>query len=312
MVIKKVKLIKRKFLEEENGSALVLFTLSFIVILGIAGVVIDGGIVYNTKSHLKKTANAAVLSGAQELTNSNAAVSEVVQNILNAHGEEKSLKEMDIRPNEEYKLRVILEKNVPLYFSKLFKIYSMKVSVASSAELLPMNRASGAVPLGIDDSIPLEYLKEYTLKVDSGDSAYGNFGILALSGPGAKLYEHDLRYGYNGELKVGDVIDTQTGNIAGKTRDAINARIDACPYPANDFEHRDCSRIILVLVYKPYNVQSNQLKQVKITGFAYFYIKQPMGKDDSSITGYFIKRAGTGYGDNNIKDNGAYAMRLTE
>ena len=299
-------------MKEENGSALVLFTLSFVVILGIAGLVIDLGMAYNTKSHLKKTANAAVLSGAQELTNSNDAVKAVVDNILEAHKESGSLKEAAIMSNGQSSLRVALEKDVPTYFLKLFKLNSIKVSAASAASIAPINRGSGAVPLGIDDSIPLEYMKEYTLKVDSGDSEYGNFGILALSGPGAQLYEQDLQYGSKTELKVGDIVDTQTGNVEGKTRTAINARITACSNPVNDFVHRDCPRIVLILVYKPHNVVSNQLKQVEITGFAYFYIKEPMSMQDSSIKGYFIKRAGTGYGNENVRDNGAYAIKLTE
>lgn len=307
-----MKFFKTGIMKEENGSALVLFTLSFVIILGIAGLVIDLGMAYNTKSHLRKTADAAVLSGAQELTNSSNAVRAVVDNILEAHKESGSLKEVDIMPNGQNKLRVVLEKDVPMYFLKLFKLNSIKVSAASTAAIAPIGRGSGAVPLGIDDSIPLAYMKEYVLKVDSGDSTYGNFGILALSGPGAQLYEQDLQYGYKGELKVGDIIDTQTGNIEGKTRNAINARIAACTNPVYDPNHRDCPRVVLVLVYKPYNVVSNQMKQVKITGFAYFFIKQPMSIHDSSITGYFIKRAGTGYGDEKIRDNGAYAIKLTE
>lgn len=304
--------IKLMSFKKENGSVLVLFALLFVIVLGIAGLVIDGGILYNTKSHLKKTANAAVLSGAQELTNDNESVNEVVFQILKAHGEEGSFKDIQIKSNNEYKLKVTLEKNVPLYFLKLFKINSINITVSSTAGLVPMNRGRGAVPLGIDKNIPLEYMKEYSLKVDSGDSCYGNFGILALSGVGAKLYEQDLMYGYDGEIKVGDIISTQTGNISGKTCDAINYRIDSCPYPDNDFNHRDCPRVILILVYEPYEVQSNQLKKVKITGFAYFYIKMPMDKNDSSITGYFIKRAGNGFGDEYTEDKGAYAIKLME
>jgi hypothetical protein len=307
-----MRIKKGFFFSEENGSTLVLFALAFVVILASAGLVIDAGILYTTKSHLKKTANAAVLSGAQELTGSNDSVSKIVAEILKEHGEEESLQELSIKTEDENKVRVILEKDVQTYFMKLFNIDSVRVTAAASAEISPMYRAKGAVPLGIDESIPLEYMKEYTLKVDSGDSIYGNFGILALSGPGAKLYENDLRYGYDGEIEVGDIIDTQTGNVEGKTKSAIDSRINACPYGLNDFSNRDCSRVVLILVYKPYNVQSNQMKQVKISGFAYFYIKSPMNSKDSSVTGYFIKQTGTGFGDKAYADNGAYSVRLTE
>ena len=303
---------KQKLYREEQGTAVVLFALSIAIIFGMAGLVIDVGILYQTKSELKKTSNAAVLSGAQELTNGNNLVNNIVMEILKANKEEGNLKEINIQTNNVNQLKVVLEKDVPLYFLKIFKMNSIKVTESSTAKLVPINRAAGAVPLGIDKSVPLVYLKEYILKVDSGDSAYGNFGILALSGPGAKLYEQDLMYGFDGDIKVGDIIDTQTGNISGKTESAVNYRINLCPYPVNDISHRDNSRIILVLVYEPYNVQSNQMKQVKVTGFAYFYIKSPVDKHDSTITGYFIKRAGGGSGDINGADKGAYAIKLTQ
>jgi hypothetical protein len=177
---------------------------------------------------------------------------------------------------------------------------NMKISASSTAALASMASAEGAVPLGIDESVPLEYMREYTLKVDGGDSQYGNFGVLALSGVGAKLYEQDLRNGFNQKLKVGDIISTQTGNIEGKTRDAINYRIASSPYLEGDISNRDDPRVILILIYRPYRVDSNQIKEVEITGFAYFYIKSPMDMHDSSIKGYFIKRAGTGIGEDEI------------
>ncbi|GAA0182622.1 hypothetical protein SH2C18_49680 [Clostridium sediminicola] len=303
---------KYRLMKEESGSSIVIFSLFLVIILGIAGLVIDGGYLYQTKSHLRKTANAAVLSGAQELPNSSTSVNHVVLDILKAHDEENSLKEINIQTIDKYKLSITLEKEVQMNFLRLFKINSLKVKVSSSTELAPMSSGTGVVPLGIDKDIPLEFMKEYTLKVDSGDSQYGNFGILALSGPGAKLYEQDLMYGYDGEIKIGDIIETQTGNIEGKTRDAINYRINSCNHLVNDFSHRDCSRIVLILVYEPCEYKGNQLKEVKVTGFAYFYMKEPVDKHDSSIKGYFIRRAGSGLGDDTIMDNGAYVIRLTE
>jgi hypothetical protein len=303
---------KLKFHEEEDGNGLLLFFLFFLIFVGITGVVIDMGIVYKTKSELRKTVNAAVLSAAQELKNSDTAVNRVITDILKADGEESSLKGVAIRPNGENKLSVTLGKDVPMSFMKLFYINSVPVSVTSSAGIAPLSRSVGAVPLGIDKNITLEYMKEYKLKVDAGSSVYGNFGILALSGVGANLYEQDLMYGYKSELKIGDIIGTQTGNVEGKTRTGVNYRINASPYLTDDYSHRDDPRVILILVYEPYLIAENQLKSVKICGFAYFYLKQPMGYQDSEITGYFIQRVGTGTGSINTRDNGAYAIKLTE
>lgn len=297
---------------EENGNGMLLFFLFIFIFIGVTGVVVDMGIVYKTKSELRKIANAAVLSGAQELTRDEIYVREVVDNILKANGEEESLKECLVKPDNQNKVKVTLEKDVPLTFMKLFNIKSVPVRVSSSAGIVPLSRAVGAVPLGIDKNVPLEYMKEYKLKVDAGSSSTGYFGILALSGVGANLYEEDLMYGYESELKIGDIIGTQTGNVDGKTRNGVNFRINSSPYLTDDISHRDDPRVILVLVYEPYEIATNQLKSVKICGFAYFYLKEPMGQNDSSITGYFIQRVGTGTGSMNTKDNGAYAIKLVE
>ncbi|TYP69430.1 Tad domain-containing protein [Paenibacillus methanolicus] len=298
------------FIEEERGSTIVLAGLSMLLLLTIAGLVVDGGIMYAEKSHLQKTANAAALSGAQELTGRSGAAEAVVQSILEAHGEQGSLISAEIVPMST--VRVKLKKEIGLGFAKLLGKATATVTAEAAARIMPMGRAAGVAPLGIDESITLEYLKPYKLKVDSSGVEAGYFGILALGGPGASTYESNLKYGYPSEIETGDIIDTQTGNVAGKTRDSINLRIDQDPYPAGEFWHRDSSRVILIPVYKPYHYGSNQLKTIEVTGFAYFYILEPMSSKDTAITGMFIERAGTGYAGTDIVNKGAYAIRLIE
>lgn len=300
----------KKILKEERGNAIILAALSLVGLLGIAGLALDGGNVYMTKSELQKVANASVLSGAQELTGNEQDVNQVVTDILNAHKESASLKNLQINMGD--RLSVDLTKTVPLSFASIFGFKSMDVTVHAAAGISPMGRAVGAAPLGINEDIPLEFYKTYQLKVGSSGVDAGNFGILALGGPGASTYEDNLRYGYQEELKIGDIVDTQTGNIAGKTRDVIQDRINGCSEIPGDYNIRNCSRIILVPVYKPYSYSSNQLQSIQITGFAYFYITDPMDQKDTSINGVFIKRAGTGFFENGSSDNGAYCIRLIE
>ncbi|MDF2548026.1 MAG: hypothetical protein K0R93_2924 [Anaerosolibacter sp.] len=299
----------KKFLPAQTGSALVLVSLSIALLMGVTGLVIDGGVLYTTKSHLQKTARAAVLSGAQELSNDVPSVENVVQDILLAHQAKDHLSNLTIDPGQQ--VSVTLRKEVSMSFMKILGFHHVPVEASATAKIQQMGRAQGAAPLGIDEAIPLEFNKEYKLKVDQTEVSYGNFGVLALSGPGAQTYEENLRFGYRGEIKIGDIIDTQTGNIAGKTRTAIDERITNCSLP-DDLDHRDCSRILLVPVYRTHNHENNQLKQIKVTGFAYFYIKEPMSPQDTSITGMFIKRVGTGYTDFNALDKGAYSIKLTE
>jgi hypothetical protein len=299
-----------KFINNERGNVAVLVALSFMGLLAIAGLAIDGGLLYMTKTHLQKTANAAVLSGAQELTNNEEKVRVIVNDILKAHKEETTINNLHVEL--ENRVAVSLVKPVKLSFARIFGFDKVNVKVRSAAELRPIGRAAGAAPLGIDERTPLEYLKPYKLKVDSSDSVSGYFGILALGGPGARTYEENLQYGYQEELKIGMVIDTQTGNIAGKTRTVVQELVNGCPESPRDVFDRDCSRVILVPVYKPYQFDSNQLKSVEITGFAYFYITDPMSATDTSITGMFIKRTGTGYEENGSITRGAYKIRITE
>lgn len=300
-----------RFPKNQDGSTLPLVALMLVGLLAMTGLVIDMGTLYVTKSHLQKTANAAVLSGAQELTSSDTAVTQVVQHILDDHNERPSLQSLSIEL--EHKVAIDLEKDVYLKFAQLLGIDRLPVKVHAAAQLGVMGQAEGAAPLGIDEAIPLEFGRTYKLKVDQTEVEQGNFGILALGGPGANTYEDNLRFGYKEELKIGDVIETQTGNIAGKTRSSIRERIENCPYEVGDIHHRDCSRILLVPVYRPFQHESGkQLKKVEITGFAYFYITEPMSPQDTAITGQFIKRSGRGFVDSGASANGAYTIRLTE
>ncbi|WP_349409453.1 pilus assembly protein TadG-related protein [Pseudalkalibacillus sp. SCS-8] len=301
-------------LSEEKGSAIVMIGLAMVALLAILGLVIDGGSLYMTKSHLQKVANAAVLSGAQELTTTENEVRQVVQSILTDHDEGESLETMTIKMGDE--VRVNLHKNVPLFFSALFGVDTTPVEVEAAAEIKEMGEAVGAAPLGIDDSVPLEFYKEYKLKVGPHENESGVFGILALGGTGAKTYEENLRNGYQSSIKIGDIIDTQTGNIAGKTRSVVNELVNACTISEEEMKAganpRSCERILLVPVYTPYDADQNQMKSIKVTGFAYFYLNEPMDKKSTEISGMFIRRAGTGFVDESLENNGAYAIRLTE
>lgn len=300
----------KSLLGREEGSVIVLVALSMMLLLAMAGLVIDLGTVFATKAQLQKTANAAVLSGAQELTNAQSAVTDVVNQVLTDHGELGSLINTSIQM--EKRVSVELSRDVPLAFSKLFGFDSFPVDVHAAAELQTMSRATGVAPLGIEDSVQLEYYQDYTLKVDQTEVNTGNFGVLALGGTGASTYEDNLKYGYQSEIKIDDILDTQTGNVAGKTRDGVQDRINRCPYPAGETDHRDCPRVVLIPVYHPYEISVNQVKKVKITGFAYFYIMESMNFQDKTIRGMFIKRAGTGFVNPVAINYGAFGIRLTE
>ncbi|WP_342387824.1 Tad domain-containing protein [Salinicoccus bachuensis] len=302
----------RQLLKKEEGNSFLLMALGLMLALGMLGLVVDGGYLYMTKSHMQKTANAAALSGAQELPNSSEKVNQVVGEILNHHGESDSLLFSNIEG--ENQLHVGVGREVPLFFSSLFGIDSVMIGADAKAGLHAMTAGVGVVPLGLDESVEINYEdpEPHKLKVGAGDSETGNFGILALEGPGGKLYSEALMHGFDGELKVGEIIKTQTGNIAGKTEAGVTHRMDNCPYPDGDYQQRDCARIMLIPVYKALDDGGNQVKRVEITGFAYFYLTEQTDGDADSIEGIFIRRAGPGESDAEAPlDRGAYTIKLT-
>lgn len=305
----------KKLFNNEEGSVVVIVSLALIGILTMTALVIDLGNLFVTKSHLKKAANASVLSAGQELINTSNAVENILTEVLEAHDEASSMIDNTIELGTRVSLK--LRKEVPLTFAKLLGYPSYPVEVISAAQIQSMGKAKGAAPIGIDEAFHLEYGETYRLKVDQTEVDTGNFGVLALSGPGAQTYENNLLYGYSEEIKVGDIIDTQTGNIAGKTRSVVNERVSGCPYSGEDLEnhlleHRDCPRVLLIPVYRPYDHTTNQLKQVEIVGFAFFYLMEPMSLYDTSISGRFIKRVDTGYSDSEAVSRGAYSIKLVE
>ncbi|NBI28362.1 TadE/TadG family type IV pilus assembly protein [Chengkuizengella marina] len=317
----------KQFIHDEKGSSLVFISISLVVLLAFVGLVVDFGKLYVIKTDLQKTANAAALSGAQELMNDAIKVEEIVGVILDEHDQQNNLEDTEI--NMEQDVTVFLSEEVPLFFSKIFGFTKIDVPVRAKAEIKTIGSAYGVVPLGIDESVELNYYESYTLKVgpkgQSGGNGNGNgngnnfgsgfFGALDLGGRGASNYENNLRHGYDGVIKIGDIIETKTGNMAQPTIRPINERINSCNY---DFElggelPRDCSRIILVPVYRPLSSPGNQLKEVEVVGFAYFYIMDQENDKDTSITGMFIKHTGAGsINDDEDVDFGAYAIRLTD
>lgn len=297
----------RDFHKDERGNIILIAAFLMLVLTAFAGLVVDGGHLYMSKANLQKAANAAALSGGQELTtNAGEPVTSIVKGILDAHDVLPYLQSINVTP--EKSVAVHLNEPVALFFSSIVGFDEVDVKVKATVEVGKMGRASGAAPIGIDDSIPLIYGNEYTLKVDETAGDTGYFGALALEGPGAKLYEQNLMYGFDGELKIGDIINTQTGNIAGPTKTAVDYLISTC----SDMTSRDCPRILLIPVYVPYNQTSNQMKQVKITGFAYFYISEPMDSHDKTIKGVFLKRVGPGFQLDDASEKGAYTIRLVE
>jgi len=282
---------------EEKGSAVVLLTLAISILAGAAALVADIGVAYVRQQRLAVAADAAALAGGQKLhlgprQARQAALDNAVKNGFSSDEIAITLEQ------DNQSLSVRIKSPMAAFFAPVLGLGGGgDLSAAARVESGTPTAIHGAAPLGIRQQ-PFIIGQQYTLKVGAGDQdeiiglGSGNFGALALGGPGAKKYRENLTHGYSGILRVGDVIETQTGNISGPTKRAIDFRL-AQPHPPHcspESRARDCPRLLLTPVYEPVESKGNQVKAVRIVGFAAFYIEEGPGSGrESVVTGRLVR-----------------------
>jgi hypothetical protein len=149
----------------------------------------------------------------------------------------------------------------------------------------PGVEGSTSIEVGFSD---YEFGQVYHMKLDS-DSEVGNFGPVAFDSRGGDAYRDDLRDGYNGVINIGQVIDTETGNMTGPTSQGLRARLDS----GVDFETwvargmpRDSSRLVYVPVTERIAPVGGR-SQVIVVSFAAFYLERQVGGAD--VSGRFVE-----------------------
>ena len=113
-----------------------------------------------------------------------------------------------------------------------------------------LSYAKGAIPIAIQKGA---YTSGQEILLKQSPPQSGNFGCLALGARGANTYRDNLKYGYNQTLKTGDLIDTEPGNMAGPTKEAVQYRISTGK-----------TKVIVPVVT---TWEESGRKQIKIEGF---------------------------------------------
>ncbi|HVJ48566.1 pilus assembly protein TadG-related protein [Desulfitobacterium sp.] len=279
---------ERKINPSERGSIAVIFALAMVVLLGSCAIVVDIGLLYVQKAKLQNTVDSAALAGVQELPGDTSKATDVAKAYALQNGTENITTRFEAN---NFKIIISAQKTVPTYFAKIWGINSEQISATARAMMLPPTSMSGAVPLSVQEQ-NFEYGALYTLKSGSSDQPgpySGWFGALRLSGSGAKTYETDLAYGYQGTLSFGQIVDVEPGNMSGPTQKGIETRFAQDQrVPRNTFA--DYGRNAPEIIYVPIVHLLDANKQVQIVGFAAFFLEGiPGNGNDSIITGRFIK-----------------------
>lgn len=294
-----------------KGSTIIIFSCSLIMVLVLSALVTDLGYIAAEKYKLANTADAAALAGAQDLhAGRDIAIAQAKAYVLKNQSE---LSLMEITVSDDNRaITVKLGKTVDYFFMRVVGYDSRQINVRATAVISSVGAYKGVRPFGIEKQ-EFVFGQDYVLKEGAGDGENGNYGGLALGGKGAANYRNLIINGYESELRVGDLVQTEPGNMAGPTRVGIEYLISQCkhtPACTHDNYAKGCPRIIVVPVIEFFEVCGRST--CRIVGFASFFIKDCVNSGGhTEVVGCFIKNAVTSsYVDESISDFGTVGMKL--
>lgn len=318
----------KSLLLDENGTVMVIVAGAMVALMGFAACVVDVGMLYAGRARLMDTADAAALAGAQELPSSETDAETVARDYIARNGENVSDFSVDAVGD---RLTVTANSDVDFFFAPVLGINTGDVGARAVATARAATTGKGVVPIGIDKEQPRIPGHEYELKMnappdDAINLGSGNFGALDLdgnNGGGGNDYRDRLRDGYEGVLKVGDIIIPESGNKVGPTEQGITPRLDGCTHSPKcipDNYDPDCPRVVIIPVYEIYQIQGQKVKSMRIVGFSAFLIKEfsedgnGQGNNSSAtIEGYFLDDYVMSGDSNPSQTNfGVYAVKLIE
>ncbi|MDI6705607.1 MAG: pilus assembly protein TadG-related protein [Bacillota bacterium] len=301
------------FLKKENGAVLMLFAILLPVLLGCTAIVVDFGSQYACKVRLDNIAQAAALAAAQDLQADAGLAEDKAYEYLNLNGIEDQHAQVQVSGYDN-SVEVTIQRDVDFFFGRILGLEDRRISSKAKAISTGLTSLSGAAPLGIL-SQDFVYGQLYKLKCGAPpEFGSGNFGALRLGGSGSSVYEENLKYGYQGKIEVGDIIETKSGNISGPTQRAISYRFSqdsrVPPNTIDDYD-RNAPQIIYIPVVEPYQTNDNHVYSVRVLGFAAFFVAGiPGSGDDSEIEGYFIRTVHSGTGSEGQPDYGLTTSKL--
>ncbi len=331
----RAKSIFLRRLRSEKGAVEIIVAVSLAALLGFSAFAVDMGASYAKASKLQNALDSAALAAVKELpasgTDSVAWSSSTLQAVRFAqlNGAEISpsnitaLYESGFASGRVSGIKITKTITVDYYFAKVLGINSGSITRTASASIAPVGALSGAVPLcvtssALKNSIANGATSNIIIKcspdagvigIDCGSSS-GWFGALRFDGSGASDYSNNIAYGYSGKLQIGQVLDMESGNMSGPTLTGFNTRINQCRDGCTAENHKaDCPKVVYIPVV---NVLSG--KQVKITGFAAFFLISCGGSGGNSyITASYLEnviiRGSSGAASG--EDFGVYAAKLT-
>ena len=203
---------------DERGQAIVLMTLSLVVIMGMAALVLDVGNWFHTKRRLQGTADAAALAGAQLLPNDSSGAQSQALAYADKNGGDVAGANITVSstvlPNDTISVRA--RRTDPGIFSGILGIASADIDARAKARVGPPTKARYVAPMVVDCEHPLihncngdstpDFQVPTTMDYDPM-GAPGAFGMLNLGGnqnPGSSEEADWILHGFDQYLGLGN------------------------------------------------------------------------------------------------------------
>lgn len=301
---------------DQKGSTTVFVCLMIIVLLGMAALAVDVGMLFATRIKLANAADASVLAGVRELpANPSGAVSVAM---LYAGMNELRAGESAFQVSADHRsITGQANRTMDLFFARVLGFDKKQLGVQATARISPLSGCYGVVPFGVADN-NYSFGDVQVLKFGAtfdNPLPPGQYAPIELGGNGASTYTYNISNGYNGLIKVGDVIPVETGNMIGPTRQGIQDRVNGCHHspPCTISGYKEgCPRILIVpLGYNSPDPGSNG--RFTVTGFAAFLVSDaPNNGGQGEVNGTFIRYVAPGVSGGDADDRGIYTAELVE
>lgn len=293
---------------DNKGNVAIILCLVFTVLMGFTAYVVDIGLVYVEKVKLSSAIDSAVLAASLELPTDDTKARNIAIEYLQKNNVDPSKVTITISTDKK-SIQMEGIKNINHFFAPIIGINNSNVNANTKAIIAPVKSVKdGTRPFAVE-LFDFSYGDVVILKEGAGDGYHGNYGAVALGGTGAKVFKSNALYGYSGTITVGDMIDTETGNMAGASNEIKNYINSECS-SFNNFERNSIKLWTMPLV-DSLNVDGRT--EVLVVGFGEFYVEEitkPSGKIE--IQGRFIRYVTNGEIDMSLSDTGAYGSKLVK
>ena len=293
---------------KSKGNISIILCFAITALFGFTAYVIDIGFIYADKIKLSNAIDSAALAAALELPNGDDKARDVAVEYLQKNNVDEN--DAAITIGDDHKsIEIDASKIVNHFFAPVIGIKSSTVAAKTKAVIGPAKSMNNGVrPIAVE-YFNYTYGDVVTLKDGAGDAYHGNYGAVDFGGTGASVFENNVLHGYNGRISVGDLLNTETGDMTGACNDIKN-------YLSSDIStfdnyERDSIRLWTLPLVDSLDVDGK--KPSKVIGFGEFYVEDiDKNGGNLEITGRFLKFVRNAEIDDSLVDTGVYGAKLSE